>query len=71
MDKPKDKVGEPDVPYGQERLTFFSSFDEERKADLAYWKSLSPIERMEEHRKLSLVVFSGFKKYTGNRLTFD
>jgi hypothetical protein len=71
-DKKNDMVNEPVVAYaGPNRLTFFKSFEEEQEAQFIYWRSLTPEQRLEQHRILSLRVFGGFKKYTGNRLTFD
>jgi hypothetical protein len=67
---------EPEVEYDlspkpQGRLTVFRSFEEEQEAQLAYWRGLTPEQRFEQHRILSFYVFGGYKKSTGNRLTFD
>jgi hypothetical protein len=67
-----DQVNEPEVKYGgSNRLTFFKSFEQEQEAQFAYWRSLTPEQRLEEHRLLSLRIFSAYRKYSGNRLTFD
>jgi hypothetical protein len=72
-DKENNKMEEPAITYGslQNRLVFFASFEEEQEAQYAYWRSLSPEERLEQHRILSYYVFSSFEKYKGNRLIFD
>jgi hypothetical protein len=66
-----NKAEEPLIPYGKKRITFFNSFEEENEAQIAYWRILTPEQRLRQHYIISLEVFSGFEGYTGNRLTFD
>lgn len=68
-----DKVNEPAAEYNaaDKRITFFKSFEEEQEAQIIHWRSLSPEQRMEHLRIISLYTFSAFEKYKGNRLIFD
>lgn len=43
-------ANEPLVSYGK-RIVFYNSFEEENEAQIAYWRSLSPAERMEQFTK--------------------
>lgn len=68
----KANLNEPEVIYtAVRRFTAFSSFEEENEAQYLHWKKMTPEQRLEEHRQMSLIVFAGQKKYNGNRLTFD
>lgn len=73
-EKNKPEVNEPTTDYGvkeSKRLRFFKSFEEEQEAQILYWRGLSPEERLEQHRVISLYAYSSSAKYTGNRLIFD
>jgi hypothetical protein len=68
----KSKLSEPEVSYGNmNRMIAFTSFEEENEAQYQHWKSMTPEQRLEEHRKLSLIVFADMRKYDSNRLIFD
>lgn len=71
----KDKtVHEPSVAYSVpkgKRITFFNSFEEAAEADYEFYRNLTPEQRLEVHRILSLQVFGNYEKHTGNRLIFD
>ncbi|MCX6351784.1 MAG: hypothetical protein NTX03_07970 [Bacteroidetes bacterium] len=67
----QSKAEEPTVPYQKRRIAIFNSFEEEHEAQIKYWQSLTHEQRMEQLRIITLYAYSGYEKYTGNRLTFD
>jgi hypothetical protein len=68
----KANLNEPEVIYTSvRRFAAFSSFEEENEAQYLLWRKMTPTQRLEQHLRLSLVVFANYPKYNGNRLTFD
>ena len=72
-DKPvKTNLNEPEVIYNSTRhFIAFSSFEEENEAQYSMWRKMTPEQRLEQHLRLSSVVFANYPKYNGNRLIFD
>ncbi len=67
----RNKAEEPNADYSQNRLKFFSSFEEEQEAQLNYWRSLTPEERIAQCVIISGNAFAHVKKSPDNRLNFD
>lgn len=62
-DKPeKNKAEEPAVEYKKNKtFRFFKSFEEAAEADYAFYRSLTPEQRLEIHFELSRRVFPVIK----------
>ena len=67
----KISLNEPEMGDGLQRITFFASLESENEAQYERWRNMTPVEWLEEHRQLSLIVYGDYPKYTGNRLTFE
>jgi hypothetical protein len=72
-DKPvQTDLNEPEVIYtSASRFSAFSSFEKENESQYLEWRKMNPEQRLEQHLRLSLVVFANYPKYNGNRLIFD
>lgn len=69
----KSSVEEPQAAYqtsSGERITFFTSFEEEHEHQLNEWRKMSPIERLSQLRQISYYAFGGVYESPSNRLLF-
>jgi hypothetical protein len=54
---PQPKAEEPEVAYGNKRITFYNSFEEAEEADYKWLASLSPEQHLANAHKLIKSVY--------------
>jgi hypothetical protein len=68
-----NKINEPLVEYGpaKKRVAIFNSFEEAAEADCEFYRNLTPVERVQIHYELSIMVHGQPKAILDRRLSFE
>ena len=68
-----EKTNKSNLDDGKTKISFhaYTSFEEENQAQYQRWRAMTPEQRLEEHRILSLIIFGDNEKYIETRLTFE